>query len=318
MKRKTILVYALLSVLIASMAGLENVNVSNANPIVNVPSTTDQPIVSLVSPINGTILQAQQNETIIFNVAMPQSWYSGVFSEGTIRNVSCILDQEQILFNDTIYGRDAPVTERAGWVYFPPANAYVRSINYSQNVGLLPAGLHILKISVAADTWSRSQYVERYQDNSAVVTYSFMVSAPPTITLLPVENSSYNGTIFPLVFNVNATTSWSGYSLDNQANVTTNGNATLTDLAEGNHSLVVYANDTFGNMGKSDTILFNVILPTPTPSSTPSPSPTQKPTLEISPTPTTNYYSDWIPYIALTVVVALSVSALVYFKKRKK
>jgi len=51
------------------------------------------------------------------------------------------------------------------------------------------------------------------------------------------------------------------YSLDNQANQTINGNCTLTGLTVGTHSIVVYANDTFGNMGKSETVTFTVAKP---------------------------------------------------------
>ncbi len=51
-----------------------------------------------------------------------------------------------------------------------------------------------------------------------------------------------------------------GYSLDNDANVTVSGNTTMSDLTDGNHSLRVYANDTFGNMGSSDLINFSVLV----------------------------------------------------------
>ena len=40
-----------------------------------------------------------------------------------------------------------------------------------------------------------------------------------------------------------------GYSRDGQANVTIAGNMTLSDLSEGPRSIIVYANDTAGNMG---------------------------------------------------------------------
>ena len=93
--------------------------------------------------------------------------------------------------------------------------------------------------------------------------------------------------------------------------MTVNGNSTLTDLPEGNHSLVIYANDTFGNMGKSDTTLFSIVLPTPSPSPTPTPTPppTQQPTQKPSPTPTTNPHTDWIPYVIIAVAVALGIGA---------
>jgi len=61
----------------------------------------------------------------------------------------------------------------------------------------------------------------------------------------------------PLTFTVNETTPWIGYSLDKQENVTITGNTTLTDLSYGIHSVTVYANDTAGNMGSSETIYFS-------------------------------------------------------------
>jgi hypothetical protein len=73
-------------------------------------------------------------------------------------------------------------------------------------------------------------------------------------------------------------------------------------------------------MAKSDTVFFNINLLTPTPNPTLAPSPTQQPTTE--PTQVTHSHtvpiSDWIPYAILVIAVALGVSALVYFKKRKR
>jgi hypothetical protein len=61
-----------------------------------------------------------------------------------------------------------------------------------------------------------------------------------------------------LVFSVNEEYSWLGYSFDSFANVTIAGNTTLTDLPDGNHSIVVYVNNTFGLMGKSEIVHFTV------------------------------------------------------------
>ncbi len=49
-----------------------------------------------------------------------------------------------------------------------------------------------------------------------------------------------------------------GYNLDGQANTTITGNTTLTGLLDGSHYVVVYANDTAGNMGASNTVYFTV------------------------------------------------------------
>jgi hypothetical protein len=49
-----------------------------------------------------------------------------------------------------------------------------------------------------------------------------------------------------------------GYSLDCQSNVTVNGETKLIGLSQGAHSIVIYANDSLGNMGSSNTVFFSV------------------------------------------------------------
>ena len=83
-------------------------------------------------------------------------------------------------------------------------------------------------------------------------------STPPTIYALSPENKTYSVDDVPLTFTVDEAASWMGYSLDGQANLTITGNTTLTDLADGSHCVVVYANDTAGNMGASSTVCFTV------------------------------------------------------------
>jgi hypothetical protein len=79
---------------------------------------------------------------------------------------------------------------------------------------------------------------------------------PPVITHISPQNQTYTSSKIPIVFNINEDQSWSGYSLDNLANVTINENTTITEISNGSHSLVIYANDTFGSMGKSDIVFF--------------------------------------------------------------
>ncbi len=88
-------------------------------------------------------------------------------------------------------------------------------------------------------------------------------TTPLNISILSPENKTYTVDDVPLDFTVSELTSWIGYSLDSQANVTITGNTTLFDLADGSHSIVVYANDTAGNMGASDKIFFTVAIPPP-------------------------------------------------------
>lgn len=112
---------------------------------------------------------------------------------------------------------------------------------------------------------------------------------PPKIMVLPIENETYTVDQVQLNYTVSEPTSWLGYSLDGQSNMTVTDNYTLNGLSYGLHELTVYANDTIGNMGASDTIFFTLMEPFPT-------------TLVIA--------------SAITVAI-IGVGLLVYFKKRR-
>jgi len=107
------------------------------------------------------------------------------------------------------------------------------------------------------------------------------------------ENKTYSADGVPLTFTVSEFTSWIGYSLDGQMNMTITGNTTLHGLPDGTHSITVYANDTTGNVGASEMVYFTIE------------------TQQEEPFPT------WI--IAVIVIIAIfGVALLVYFTKVKK
>ena len=81
---------------------------------------------------------------------------------------------------------------------------------------------------------------------------------PPSIRILSPKEMVYAMKSVPLVFTVDKATSWIGYSLDGQANITISGNTTLTGLEEGEHWIIVYAKDTAGRMGASCKVYFSV------------------------------------------------------------
>ena len=89
--------------------------------------------------------------------------------------------------------------------------------------------------------------------------------ATPAISVVSPENMTYTSSNVSLNVTVNEPVVWMGYSLDGKENVTVSGNATLPELPNGLHSLVVFANDTFGNMGASETVSFTVAAPEPFP-----------------------------------------------------
>jgi hypothetical protein len=87
-------------------------------------------------------------------------------------------------------------------------------------------------------------------------------TVPPQLSILSPENETYNRIL--LVFTSNKPTEWMGYSLDDKANVTVSGNTTLSALSQGSHSIVVYANDSRGNVGSSNAVHFSVDTVPPT------------------------------------------------------
>jgi len=88
--------------------------------------------------------------------------------------------------------------------------------------------------------------------------YFSVDTVAPSITVISPENTTYTTNSVSLNFTVNEPTSWIGYSLDGQANVTVTGNTTLSGLSDGSHSLIVYANDTAGNTGASEIVYFTI------------------------------------------------------------
>jgi hypothetical protein len=132
-----------------------------------------------------------------------------------------------------------------------------------------------------------------FTKHSAVEMYTPMGygSVSPVVQFVSLENTTeYSATDIPLDFTLNKPVSWMGYSLDGGDNVTVSGNTTLSGLAVGSHSLTVYANDTFGNTGASETVTFNVASPFPT-----------------------------VPVAVASgaSITAIAIGLVVYFKKRK-
>jgi len=130
------------------------------------------------------------------------------------------------------------------------------------------------------------------QDNFPLMPYG----SPPAISIGSPENKTYTVNSVSLTVTVSETTSWIKYSLDGQANVTYTEGKTLSDLSDGVHSVTVYAQDTDGLTGTSETIYFTI---------TEGAEPPQSEDFSI------------ILIAAIIVVVVVGV-ALIYFLKIKK
>jgi len=96
---------------------------------------------------------------------------------------------------------------------------------------------------------------------TSVLTLTFSARAVvPTIDIiLPQSYPAYYTNPVPLNFTIDEST-WIGCSVDGQGNETILGNTTIAwvILDPGEHNIILYANDTSGDMGSSATIYFNV------------------------------------------------------------
>jgi N-acetylneuraminic acid mutarotase len=80
--------------------------------------------------------------------------------------------------------------------------------------------------------------------------------APPLIQITSPDNKTYAAVT--LSYTVDRNTAWISYSLDDHANVTLHGNTELFNLSQGSHSIILYGNDSSGNMGRSNRVYFSV------------------------------------------------------------
>jgi hypothetical protein len=149
-------------------------------------------------------------------------------------------------------------------------------------------GVHLMKIRVAGEYYGSPSGNYDCEGNASFIIDTIL----PKVSILSIENKTYSADSVPLNFTTSESISHSTYSLDGEENVTVAGNTTLTELANGEHNLTVYATDEAGNMGASETIYFTVDVPEPFPT-----------TLVVA---------------SVITVAVYSIGLLVYFKKRQK
>jgi uncharacterized protein YneR len=196
-----------------------------------------------------------------------------------------------VTYSKTTVDLNFIVNEKLFWVGYSLNGAANQTISGNTPLTGLSDGSHNI-IVYANDTtgnMGKSNFV-----------YFSVDTTPPTITILsPVSTTYYISQIF-LEFSISEETTWVGYSLDEQNNITISGNTNIPVASEGTHKIVIYANDTIGNMGKSNTIYFNTYVPTP--DTTPptititSPQETTYSTTEVALTFTIDEPVLWISY----------------------
>jgi hypothetical protein len=227
---KTVLATVVFSVLVFSFAsGISAVKADSApEPEVSYSSWSgssplQSPSLTIVSPRNDEMFSTR-NITLKLLVSSNSWVISSVYYKADWR------DGLHRIFN-------------VGTAWMWSWNKVVITANFSE----IPDGRHEVTV-----------YANIHDGSHAISTVYFTTDAtPPAITILSIENKTYLSQELPLNFTADEKTSWIGYSLDGQENVTYAQNLTLNGLAYGSHTLVVYVNDTVGNMA-NQTITFTI------------------------------------------------------------
>jgi hypothetical protein len=228
------------------------------------------------------------------------------FSDGTVKSILnslvtvdttskpiliLISPLNQTTYNSTQVPLVYTTNSKVLWSYYR-LGAYGSSDlkNFNGNITLhsLSQGQHELNVYMTTNiSATNPTYQDIYQTIHHKIVF-YIDTVAPKITNLSVNSTDTSDLL--LNYTVDENTSWVGYSLDNQANITINDNAVLRGLSNGVHNVTVYAKDSNGNIGVSDTISFTVGL----------------------------FPLMVVVLIATAVIVVVAVIAVILYKRRKK
>lgn len=293
MKRTTSALALILALSLSAVAGIQLVNLATANPIGMFPTEPEPLVVTIQSPKNGSRC-FQERMSVAFTLQNP--------TLGGANSLTYAIDGQA---KGDING---VVTAKEGERF----KGFFDILKYSATVDLsrLLDGWHTLTINAAGTspynpTPGGMGSIDADVCGSASIQFLFDMVSPSVSILLP-QNKTYTTTDVPLNFTLSEKADWVGCSLDGQTNMTIDGNMILTGLSDGCHSLMVYANDTVGRFGTSETVYFTIAKET-----------------EHTPTAQTETEPFSTPLVAAASAVAVAVVSgggflLYYIKFRKK
>jgi hypothetical protein len=280
MKRKSLTMSLMLTLLFIGLVGTTVVNFGKANPTLY--KYTALPIISVYSPTNTTSFNV--NEVLLnFSITRPREWEMTMSAQDWtisqyLKSVSVHVDSElceSISVSSNL--SSAPFT------YF----VYLKN---------LTDGEHNITIHAYASAFEYAQWYSKpmsYTISNSSIVHFTVDTTPPTITVFELENKEHPEFGVLLNFTVNEPVSRISYVLDGQENITIAGNCTITNLLYGEHNITVFATDEVGNTGASQTIDFTL-------------------TKEAEPFPTALVATAFGASAAI-----IGIGLLVYFKKRK-
>ena len=265
-KRGSFFIAIALIIILAETSLLAKVD---ANPYyhageVSPDSQTFPPEISVLAPVNHTFY-SKDNLPLIFNVTPPQS--KTAFSTSI----------KYVAYQADWVGKTINVFN-GGSGNDPSLSLYLSDIPEGEHSILIQA-FGLVSYLVGPLTLKDARI-----DSESEIIFTIDTKTP-IVSIFNIQNVSSKESP-SLAFKVNEIASKSSYVIDNQQNVTIQGNTTLPILPVGEHNVTVYAWDFAGNIGKSEQSFFVVQQPEP---------------IKSEPLPITN--------IAITIIVIILVIA---------
>jgi hypothetical protein len=283
-KKKTLRIAAMFVLLFSAPVATSFVNLAKANPyldskVVSPPVDVKPPAISVDTTTNNT-LYSSNKLSLALNVSIPEPTAKYSLHLHTI--------QYQTDWKDRVVR-----------VYTDPTGSGPMITDFSDTLILedVPDGSHNVTFVASVDGgYAEGLIWYAFAVKSVSSVYFSVDTTSPSISVLSLENMTYEVSDVPLNFTINEMVTEMSYSLDGQSNVTVTGNTTLSGLPVGVHNVTVYAWDEAGNVAASETTTFAIAEP----ESEPKPFPTMS-----------------VVAASGASVVVLGVGLLVYFKKRK-
>jgi hypothetical protein len=143
---------------------------------------------------------------------------------------------------------------------------------------------------------STGKYIQSSQTTPTIINEQYIPlgygTLHPEINISSPKNESYNSSSISLDFSTDKPVLELSYSIDGKQNETIIGNSTITNLSNGLHNVTIYAKDSFGNIGASETKSFIIARPEP---------------------------FQGVPVAVVSIVsVAVAIGLMVYHKKHKR
>ncbi len=292
---KRALAVLVLGLLISALAEAFLVKVAMANFAPVKIEYSASPTIEMQSPLNGAVFPLD-NVSLAFTITKPDVGKSGGWIDES-SNYAGLTG-----FRNRVISVRVELDGQPDY-YFMEVNSSLSSpFNSSLNLGNLEDGAHRVQVHASCEgvvLWAdatsggvqiTSEQSIRYNASSKTVYFTVDTTAP-TMSVLSVENKTYETTEFLLKFAFGEPSLNLTYCLDGQENLTLTGNTTVINLEYGEHNLTAYARDEAGNVGASETIYFSVAQPLPE--------------------------TPFMAAVVLASVVAISAGLLFYFRKRR-